>query len=458
VLIVDDEGTLCRALERWLADLGHEAQSVHSVKEAVDVLGSQNVSLILLDLKLPGIQGLTLLQGLEKHNVPIPVIVISGTGDIDAAIEAFRTGAVDYLRKPFSLDELLDAMERALGRSQTRPEATGVGIMPAPEEPSLTQPLPPREEEPPRTVSLEDRWRPEAPSGLRRDTTVSSEVRRPTETTVVGVPGLKVRLARASSRLPLLDPRVARLRNLVEGAGTLKEVVELVERDLALATAVLRTARSSYYSVREPPTSLRDACVHLGNKRVFTIAFEVLVRNQFTVRKPRYKPLFESMWRNALVCARAASRLAKMLGDVDPEEMHLAAFLHNIGELVLVQYLSEHEDPGEQAPVDLEGLGEQAAEVHEEAGAHIAARWKLAPQLIRLAGYHHRPSRVPEPEEEVIFRRAVLAAWTIGLRAGFTYFPEQDDQDLVEHLAMLGLTEEDVEPLVQEAPSWVTEP
>ena len=470
VLIVDDEGTLRRALERWLLELGHEAFSVGTVKEAVKLLGSEKISLVLLDLRLPGIQGMTLLQGLDKHAVPIPVIVISGTGDIDAAIEAFRTGAVDYLRKPFTLDELSAAIERALGRSVTQPTPPGEGPVSAPA-PGPTQPLMPAydargttvSDEPRRTTSLggartrslEERWGGEPVT--RRKTTIVPEVRRVTESTVTGMPGLKVRLARAASKLPLLDPRVARLRTLVEEAGTLDQVVQLVERDPALATAVLRTARSGFYAVREPPASLRDACVHLGNKRVFTIAFEVLVRNQFTVRKPRYKPLFESMWRNALVSARAASHLAKLVREVDPEEMHLAAFLHNIGELVLVQFLAEHEDPSELAPLDLQSLGDQAKMVHEDSGAHIASRWKLAPQLIRLAGYHHRPTRMPEPEEEMTSRRVVMAAWTIALRAGFTYFPEQEEEDLVEHLAMLGLTEEDAEPLLEQAPGWVSD-
>ena len=431
ILVVDDEGSLRRAITRWLSEQGYDCAGVGSVAEAVAALGAGKVSLILLDLQLPGASGMSLLQGLRKQKVPVPVVIISGTGDMDSAIEAFRVGAADYLRKPFSLDDLSVCVERVLGASVT-----------------------PQTEDLERSDTERDAPRRAPTRALTRTVTVPGEGGR-SHSLLMRAAGLKGRVARAAAKLPLLDPRLAHLRSAVEKHSSVDDVVVLVQRDVALATAVLRTSRSSFYGVREPPTNLRDACVTLGNKRVFSIAFELLVSNQFTVRRPRYRPLFTRMWKNALITARMTARLAELAGGADPDEMHLAAFLHNIGELVLIQYLAEHDDPADAESLDLAALEEESAAVHEDAGTIVAQHWKLAPLLVRLAGYHHRPTRSPEPPQEVTERQLVLAGWTLAQQAGFTYFPSQEDANADGLLAMLDVDPDDYEPLVEQAPDWI---
>lgn len=434
ILIVDDEASLARAIARLLSQMGYETAVAGTVQEAVAVLGAEKISLILLDLQLAGASGMSLLQGLKKRKVPIPVVIISGTGDMDVAITAFRSGAADYLRKPFSLDDVTACVDRVLDATATPVTHAG----PAPEPP----PDPRREG--PGYRAERSSTRTETSSGGRR---TDSMLTRPD--------GLQARVTRAASSLPLLDPRLARLKSAVEQHGSVDDVVRIVQRDVALATAVLRASRSSFYGVREPPATLRDACVTLGNKRVFSIAFELLVRNQFTVRQARYRPVFNGMWRNALVSGRIATRLAALKAGVDGDELHLATFLHNIGELILLQYLAEHHDPADQAPLDLEALEAEALAVHEEVGATATQNWKLAPLLVRLAGYHHRPARTPEPAAQATERQIVLAAWTLAQTAGFRYFPSHEDATADGLLALLDIDPEEVEPLLGQAQQWV---
>ena len=118
VFLVDDDESLRRALERLLCAKGYRVAAFSSseefLKETVDV----QVACLLLDLQLPGLSGLELQNALLQRDVFIPIIFISGHATIPTAIRAIKSGAVGFLTKPFTENELLAEIENALVTSR----------------------------------------------------------------------------------------------------------------------------------------------------------------------------------------------------------------------------------------------------------------------------------------------------------------------------------------------------
>jgi UDP-3-O-acyl N-acetylglucosamine deacetylase len=118
ILIVDDEESIVKTLADILRDEGFEVLCARDGKEALYLINSQTPDMILLDIWLPGIDGIETLQMLKKMNSKIEVIVMSGHGNIETAVKVTKLGAVDYIEKPLSLDALLLAVGRALHRRE----------------------------------------------------------------------------------------------------------------------------------------------------------------------------------------------------------------------------------------------------------------------------------------------------------------------------------------------------
>jgi len=118
ILIVDDTDSVRQAIGQILADEGYESTSAASAAEALDALRRITFDLVILDLVLPDRDGLELLDGLHEERPELPVVVISGLGNIDAAVRATRLGAYDFLEKPLSASRLLVTVQNALERTR----------------------------------------------------------------------------------------------------------------------------------------------------------------------------------------------------------------------------------------------------------------------------------------------------------------------------------------------------
>jgi two-component system nitrogen regulation response regulator NtrX len=116
VLIVDDEEGIRESLSGIFEDEGFDVFASSSGEEALRILKEQNPDLILLDVWLPGIDGIQTLNEVKKLKPDLPVIMISGHGNIELAVKATRMGAYDFLEKPLSLERVLLAAKRALER------------------------------------------------------------------------------------------------------------------------------------------------------------------------------------------------------------------------------------------------------------------------------------------------------------------------------------------------------
>ena len=116
ILLVDDDAAFRNVMAGELRRLGHEVVTASSGEEAVAQVEQWEPEVVLLDLRLPGMDGLEALKAIRGHNASIEVIMLTGHGSIDSAIESIRDGAFDYVTKPCPLDEIQIRVQRAIER------------------------------------------------------------------------------------------------------------------------------------------------------------------------------------------------------------------------------------------------------------------------------------------------------------------------------------------------------
>ncbi len=114
ILVIDDEEYLRKTLMFLLEMKGYQVKEAMGGKQAKDQIHQQNFDLVLLDLKLPDINGLDLLSEIMKEDPSMPVIVLSAQAQINYAIDAIRRGAVDYMIKPANPESILTRAEEVL--------------------------------------------------------------------------------------------------------------------------------------------------------------------------------------------------------------------------------------------------------------------------------------------------------------------------------------------------------
>ncbi|EHQ87737.1 sigma-54-dependent transcriptional regulator [Desulfosporosinus youngiae] len=114
ILVIDDEERMCWALERALSNEGYQVVTATKGLQGIEMALETEPSTVILDLKMPDIDGIEVLKRLKGINPKIPVIMITAHGTIETAIEAMKIGASDYITKPFKLDELKVQVKQAL--------------------------------------------------------------------------------------------------------------------------------------------------------------------------------------------------------------------------------------------------------------------------------------------------------------------------------------------------------
>ena len=114
ILVVDDTRSTCKALDAILSREGHTVVTATAGEEALAHLETHEVDLLLCDVRMPKMDGLTVLRRVKAHDAGIAVVMISGYSDITAAVEAMQEGACDYLVKPLGTDDVRRAVQKAL--------------------------------------------------------------------------------------------------------------------------------------------------------------------------------------------------------------------------------------------------------------------------------------------------------------------------------------------------------
>jgi len=131
ILIIDDEEAVCWALQRALTSEGHRVAVAASAEEGLALASDQKPDAIILDVRLPGVDGLTALGRLRELAPEAPIIVVTAFGNLTTAVKAVEGGAFDYLAKPFDLEQALDAVARALQRRALQNQPATDSLEPA---------------------------------------------------------------------------------------------------------------------------------------------------------------------------------------------------------------------------------------------------------------------------------------------------------------------------------------
>jgi FixJ family two-component response regulator len=120
VFVIDDDPSMRAALEDLINSVGLQARLYASPQEFLQGPRSDAPGCLVLDVRLPGMSGLTFQKELERAGVTLPVIFITGHGDIPMSVRAMKAGAVEFLTKPFHDQEMLDAIHAAIERDRQR--------------------------------------------------------------------------------------------------------------------------------------------------------------------------------------------------------------------------------------------------------------------------------------------------------------------------------------------------
>jgi FixJ family two-component response regulator len=128
LFVIDDDKAIRSAIKNLLESVGLRVEVFSSPREFLKEGHKDKPGCLVLDVRLPGASGLDFQHELATSNVEIPVIFITGHGDIPMSVQAMKAGAVDFLAKPFRDQDLLDAIQRAIGRDQSRRQLETKGV------------------------------------------------------------------------------------------------------------------------------------------------------------------------------------------------------------------------------------------------------------------------------------------------------------------------------------------
>jgi FixJ family two-component response regulator len=123
VIILDDDQSICNALSRLFRSVGLQAQIFNSPAELLKGKLPDVPACLVIDIRLPGQSGLDLQAHLIRNGVHIPMIIMTGHGDIPMSVRALKAGAIDFLTKPFRDQDMLDAVSQAIERDIKRRES-----------------------------------------------------------------------------------------------------------------------------------------------------------------------------------------------------------------------------------------------------------------------------------------------------------------------------------------------
>ncbi len=118
ILVIDDENIICDACHLVLTEKGHTVEYCKTGETGLRAMEQTGYDLVLLDMKLPDMDGMEILETIREEMPGLRVIVMTGYSTMSNAVQAMKLGAVDYLSKPFTDDELLESVEKVFPGSQ----------------------------------------------------------------------------------------------------------------------------------------------------------------------------------------------------------------------------------------------------------------------------------------------------------------------------------------------------
>lgn len=124
IYVVDDDDAVGDSIKALLSSVGYEAEVFASARQFLESFDPSGAACILLDVRMPGMDGLTLLERMGADRRGVPVIMVTGHGDVPLAVRAMQAGAADFVEKPFEEARLLQSIEQAISNAASAPVAT----------------------------------------------------------------------------------------------------------------------------------------------------------------------------------------------------------------------------------------------------------------------------------------------------------------------------------------------
>ena len=118
MMLVDDEERFLSTTKKLLSRKGYEVITANSGSEALKELASSNVQVVILDVKMPGLDGIETLKAIKKRHPLVEVIMLTGHGTVESAVDGLKAGATDYLMKPTDVNDLIRKAEEAFEKRQ----------------------------------------------------------------------------------------------------------------------------------------------------------------------------------------------------------------------------------------------------------------------------------------------------------------------------------------------------
>jgi two-component system nitrogen regulation response regulator GlnG len=123
ICVIDDDSSIRWVLEKALGNAGLQVESFESAEQALEKISRDEPAVIVTDVRMPGIDGMELLERISEHYPDLPVIIMTAHSDLDSAVSAYKGGAFEYLPKPFDVDEAVALVNRALAVRAQQPVA-----------------------------------------------------------------------------------------------------------------------------------------------------------------------------------------------------------------------------------------------------------------------------------------------------------------------------------------------
>ena len=125
VLIIDDDIKLCNVLSLVIKKAGYTTYTANDGRTGIEMLHKESPAVVVLDLRMPGMDGIEVLKQIKKISSETPVIIITAYSRVQSAVEAIKLGAYDYLSKPFDNDEIVFTVQRAIKERAMQQEIHG---------------------------------------------------------------------------------------------------------------------------------------------------------------------------------------------------------------------------------------------------------------------------------------------------------------------------------------------
>jgi two-component system, LuxR family, response regulator FixJ len=130
IIFVDDEPLVCKAVSQTLGRHGYQVQCYFAAETCMKELGKNNCDLLITDVNMPGMDGIEFLREIKKKQPSLPVLIVTGYGDIPMAIRAIKTGAEDFIEKPLNRDTLLPTIQFILNKYKKENSLEGYFLTP----------------------------------------------------------------------------------------------------------------------------------------------------------------------------------------------------------------------------------------------------------------------------------------------------------------------------------------